>query len=977
MNNTWNGTAPHPHPNGAPVSPSAAVDIPDDNLLADAQLPDPVPASTGVPPREPPGRAPLPPSFQERILAVEEEAPAAEPYAPDTPAPAAAGYCLQQPVWFVGMGGTARWVLTYVKWLLLAIFGKVPDRVGLLAFDSGTEPVVVRLFGQRPVTLEPGVEYIQLDQVPLELIKRAPDYHASLFKRYGGQLARATQPSVYDGAGQWRLLGSLFVHYHAKTVRRHLHRVWRRMLRQPEGLEEEAQTLITPIIIVVGSMGGGQGSGGCLDLTLMIRDLLRQQAGLIHTSQVLGLFAPSSAFDDLKARGDGPNMDMNTFAEGRELNDLMSGRPLKLEYPDHTEVKSQEAPFDQVFLLEGIDERGRTRADRAGLFQMAARALTLLFTHDLGRSDHAFSLTHVGDGQASPLGFGPYCGTFGLHEIVYDGHQAASLGATRAALAMLEEALRPPSQGTSLVRLSPPTAAEAETQLLTESGVQIVPIRLPANLVQGDPALALGRLRDLTALGQRRQLRDAAYGQLTAAAQHLIQQGRANLLNDVRHLARSGSLPALLANLTASETALAEALAAIQASQTEVTALLSQKQDELARAEEEVKQAVNARIPWNRANALRRAALYYLGVAAERDQALLRRYLLQQLNEAFGQLRRLVLHLIERGERTQNRLRQVQERLRRAEARLVDFPSQPHATSILNERLIHALHEPLRPDAQATLSQAVGSLSLGLLSWADQEVDAVAQALLAVALPPYLPLADLSVEEILHRFWPQRSPANWLNRLIDRAAGAWNLNPAKTPPGHDPHESILIGVSNAAQSMFAGSGYTCISTGDPQRITLLRVLTHVPFDALQSFPLWEQSYRLQAPTAELSPHVFPEYFEEQQPADELFVLGRVFGWITENNRHYAYQPDLRVAPVYLAHGLDNAIAAITRPDGPRVDLIRRLNQERADQGLARFCAQIQSYLDEQSQPRTETTTRLLAAARAYLARLQEEKSYVR
>jgi hypothetical protein len=151
----------------------------------------------------------------------------------------------------------------------------------------------------------------------------------------------------------------------------------------------------------------------------------------------------------------------------------------------------------------------------------------------------------------------------------------------------------------------------------------------------------------------------------------------------------------------------------------------------------------------------------------------------------------------------------------------------------------------------------------GLLSWGELSPEELAGHLVRVAERAFEPLRQITVENVLAPQglaqaglapqgsgqeepaspWDERSAQQWIGRLAELAAGAWNLDRALLPGGGADQASFLtIGVADATASIFGNSGYTLVSTHDPERIVALRTAYGVSFDALKPAVQWKRAY---------------------------------------------------------------------------------------------------------------------------------------
>ena len=148
---------------------------------------------------------------------------------------------LEQPLLFVGLGGTGRQVATRVKAAFIERFGHVPENAILLAFDSAEDPVSVREGRHGSVvTLEVGSQFFQLDRVPLAGIRRTPERHPDVVERLGDSLNRMRRASIQDGAAGERTQGLLSLIWNVQMVVRQIELVIRRLMERSDDLRHDA-----------------------------------------------------------------------------------------------------------------------------------------------------------------------------------------------------------------------------------------------------------------------------------------------------------------------------------------------------------------------------------------------------------------------------------------------------------------------------------------------------------------------------------------------------------------------------------------------------------------------------------------------------------------------------------------------------------------------------------------------------------------
>jgi hypothetical protein len=197
------------------------------------------------------------------------------------------------------------------------------------------------------------------------------------------------------------------------------------------------------------------------------------------------------------------------------------------------------------------------------------------------------------------------------------------------------------------------------------------------------------------------------------------------------------------------------------------------------------------------------------------------------------------------------RLGQARARLAGQEAELARLNGTGSEIVLAEPALVEQLYNRYADDPAALAQQAAGEGRL--LAWGQMAADALAGRLAEVAGRAFEPMRGLTVEDVLAQQWddpaaaaarPDRPGAQqWIGRLADLAAGAWNLDRALLSGGGADQASFLtIGVPDATHSIFANSGYTLVSTHDPERIVALRTVYGASFDTLKPAVSWQRAY---------------------------------------------------------------------------------------------------------------------------------------
>jgi hypothetical protein len=198
--------------------------------------------------------------------------------------------------------------------------------------------------------------------------------------------------------------------------------------------------------------------------------------------------------------------------------------------------------------------------------------------------------------------------------------------------------------------------------------------------------------------------------------------------------------------------------------------------------------------------------------------------------------------LVQRTTEATQRLEQARALLSTREAELARLAVGRSEINLATPELVARLYAQYRTDPTALVRQAAGS-GEGMLAWSRLSADEVAAQLTAVAEQPFRPMREITVEDVLAVQWDDRSAQQWISRLADLAAGAWNLDQARLPDGGAAMASFLtIGVPDATESIFANCGHTLVGTHDPERIVALRTIYGASFDTLKGADDWQRAY---------------------------------------------------------------------------------------------------------------------------------------
>lgn len=303
------------------------------------------------------------------------------------------------PAIIIGLGGTGQWVLTYVKKSLVETYGKVPDTVRLLAFDTTSEDSDASVESDQReeqaqvgnVTLNAG-EFVflggNIKRICEEIARKDAHKHIGswLWAKYYLSTLDGDAFEISKGAGRRRPFGRMSVFYDL-------------MQGQPQILGKVDQALTDvktasqqtrPVeIYVIASLAGGTGSGMFIDVAHLVHDRA-QRAQVPHAVRgfvvMQNTFVPVAQIRDVQPKA---------FAAMRELERFMLvfDRDYPMYYtdsPSKPELQTiyKNKLFDNCYLLDA--RRTNLPLDgikpKFGVFPSVAESINVLLDPETGNT---------------------------------------------------------------------------------------------------------------------------------------------------------------------------------------------------------------------------------------------------------------------------------------------------------------------------------------------------------------------------------------------------------------------------------------------------------------------------------------------------------------------------------------------------------------------------------------------------------------
>lgn len=885
---------------------------------------------------------------------------------------------LPQPLLLVAAGGSGREIATQMKAFMIEMFGKMPDNLSILAFDSADEPIARREHRSgQIVELEKESEFIHLPRVPLAGIRQTPERHPEIMERLGHTIHQIHRASIRDGAAAERPQGLIALMWSARRVIRLLRQRIRQLVERSQDVRLELNTQSGINVVVLGSTAGGQGSGTILDLAYMVRFVLAELGDLAESSRMIGMFTLPGAFADVQ----GANLQPNSYAFFKELDELMQGKGFHSRYPGELEIKSKEPPFDYIYLLDGVDELGKTWPNRDEVCGLGARALTLLLGSEVGMREIAGAVNELGVlRKISPAGFGAYLATVGQAILHLPTTYIIERCVLRQSLAMIDEYLLKPQRpdATHAPALSllqtvhfQPAALVNTIQTDSAGAPYTIQVALPAGLEQYKSEEVPAQLRTYFSHYQQRRLYSVIFVEMAETGQRIWREMAAALQHNLDLIMEKAHLPTAIDWLSQLEGQLRQINVRLVQ---DVAALAEQStnaQIGLENAGVALEQAAESLFIW-RKNRVRQAATAYIEVAHHYARSCLEQRVMELANEQ-------IQHGLSWVEQKKRSLEQIQLRLLRARELLVAHQSgqaQRQATrselNLAEDAIVAQLYAHYASTPELDVEQALAQ-SGGVWNWGQRTPEQLCRLLAETAVPAFLPLQTLNIEEVLRTRWPDRSPQQWIKRLETLAAGAWNLDRALLNGGGvDLAEFSTIGVPEVASSIFANCGSPLASLHNVERIVALRTVYGASVDMLKPAPQWKKAYERAWGHTPL--HIFARFQRQDDRSLLTFALGAVFELIYSQPPWYYYRSsDTLDAPIRLGRGLDNALQEFTTRNELQIEARERVNTLISNDGVAKVLAQMDAYVAAGSGKDDETTKKLRRAVREYAEGLRRDQ----
>lgn len=266
------------------------------------------------------------------------------------------------PTVIVGIGGTGIEVLQYLK----AKIKGMPSVIKIVGIDVALQPTPRpdgdKLSSNEFIKIGVG-DNIQEIIAKLDSFAHIKRWMKPEFRHSG---------TLEEGADQRRILGRLALFWNLEREEENVYTKLesiirairdRDIIRETEDAGYEIRKVtdggVPARVIIIGSLGGGTGSGIFLDLAYLIRSVFKGA-----NDEVISIFVLPEAFTEGDVNKEG--VKANTYAAFKELEHFVNNG-FECEYTSTLRVsfeKADRVPFDYIYLINGASESGITYGKR-------------------------------------------------------------------------------------------------------------------------------------------------------------------------------------------------------------------------------------------------------------------------------------------------------------------------------------------------------------------------------------------------------------------------------------------------------------------------------------------------------------------------------------------------------------------------------------------------------------------------------------
>ena len=889
-----------------------------------------------------------------------------------------------RPTLILLLGGTGQLIGIHLKAVLTARFGKTwQEKTRILAFDTTEEPFTVQL-NDNLIQLESGAEFFHIGNVPIANIQKNLNQHEAIQNRLGPIMNTLPAGILRGGAKQMRPLGQLAFLWHFPTIEKQIRKaLWHLASRELDG--NDVNTNQQGInVFICSSLVGGTGAGIFLDTAYLVRTLFADLGSQSDFCHITGIGVLPQAFQGIQ----GPNIYPNAGASLQELNHAMVNGGFHTNYPNGRTVNIRETPFNLFYVIDGVDEQGRTWQNVTTVTSMIAEGITLQMASQLGRKgDNAFdNMDEILIGRTSE-GEGTFLASFGIGTIEFPAKTVIDLCSQRLLAEQIEQIWLKPSQSQAIKaevknKTQPLSAGQLSHLLLRDpnhDGTLGFDLRQPTWLLEKPHnIITTETVRYIREFGHVR-VNEGILAQLQQNSLHVSQQQKEQWSKMVESALFSSnqSLIVLLDLLSETRTQLTLWIGYARRNLSEISETEGQLTLALNQLESNIGQAT-ASLWLGRQKRVQEAVSRYFQSAEERFEAQFQSGQLRaqlrvwgELSDHLGQLARMV-------ETLKDRLEAIREELKatfRETQSSLSGGGVSHV-SLADETYVNTLYAEYKP-THVNIFAITPSLShpFVLIQMTNRQLK---ETMLYTVAKYFQPIRNLTVEQVIDAHSDEMTYRARRQQLFNLATPAWNINRARlTEGGANLVRLEVMGVPDQTDTLFAEEEML-VSTQDPYRLVALVVVAGIPQTALKQYDQYRQELER---VRNLRPmYILPHFVAHANRSKLAFALALVFKYITPQGTYFYYHSsDKLQESLKLGNGLANAVKYLGTQEVIVHEIMHRVETQIEYMGLQQTIETLTNYYTNVPNGKTDfddLTRKLKRFVRDYTNQLRQISNLV-
>ncbi|MFQ4143501.1 tubulin-like doman-containing protein [Chlorogloeopsis sp. ULAP02] len=753
-----------------------------------------------------------------------------------------------RPTVVIGLGGTGYEVVVKLKKRFIDVYGSVPEIIRFLSIDT-TENIQEREKspdGSR-VVLEPNELYAISVANPTSLVGGRNEHIDEWWPK------EIPTSSLISGAGQIRARGRLALF--AKVA--DINSLIAQAINAVREIRTSKQTFSDNFqvssrdgveIFIIGSLAGGTGSGTFLDVAFLARQYLNS------FSNITGVFVLPRVFANLPQTH---LVKSNAYGALKEIEyfwGLSPSNAMEIDY-GISKFRADRPPFDAVFLIDGINKKGTVVNRPDDLQNLVADGLYIQIGSQIG-----LDAANVADNIRAYLATGEkvrgrnvnYC-SFGFATLTLPVQQYERM--------KLEDAQNLLKNELMASNLTLDIESDIERFLqdcnLAESTTVLNTLIESNHGGQIKPEFRIGEMRfDRTALPTIKELYKRQLDQFEQRTAKELAANFSRLEQTIntaisasweRGINRPNGLAYILRFLTKIFQKLDELQQSVQRKSQEAQSSFNTLK--LEPQEEKIKEATEAF--FSNKNNIQAACQRYKERADQKWKIYLHWKRCDKASELYGVLRNRV-------EEIQQKCQHLHSNLDKVYRDIEQSYTEVNRQETSDNPFIHTIQ---RVNLQSKRPKVTGEdfirwyreHSQTLTNWAEKKAENVKNEILAFINEIYLPLTNMTVEQVLADSNPEDAGKD-LEQLGKLAVPLWQYQETEIPMkqqhmitefyyyGVESNKTVFSSPPLSSRVSKGKNSPSFVPTGEPHKMTLFRVEIGVPLFAFNGMKDMELAY---------------------------------------------------------------------------------------------------------------------------------------